>query len=156
VFDVAVTYILRERNGTVEVLLGEKLTGIGQGKLVAPGGKREGGEEPADTAVREIREEVGLLVAKDALSHIATIRYPFLGREAMSQRSFAFLTREFVGEPVPSRELVATWWPLADIPFHRMWADAALWLPQAIQGEFITATIEIGQDNEVLGSTLTR
>lgn len=135
------------------MLLGEKLTGIGQGKLVAPGGKREGREVPAETAVREIREEVGLVVQKDALAHIATIRYPFPGREEMSQRSFAFLTRKFVGEPVPSGELVASWWPLEGVPFHRMWADAALWLPRAIQGEFIQATIEIGYDNEVLNAT---
>jgi len=152
VFDVAVTYIIRERLGVDEVLLGQKLRGIGEGKIVAPGGKREGGEEPIETAIREIKEEVGLVVAKENLSHVATITYPFVERDDLSQRSFAFVTRVFSGDVVPSGELAATWWPIGEIPYHRMWADATLWLPRALQGTFVQARIEIGHDNDVVSA----
>jgi len=152
VFDVSVTYLLRERRGVREVLLGEKLTGIGQGKIVAPGGKSENTESPAHTAVREIREEVGLSVNPQALVPIAEISYPFYSRPELSQRSFAFLCTDFSGELRPSRELDATWWPVAAIPFDRMWADAGLWLPRALTGDYVRATIEIGLDNEVLSA----
>jgi len=153
VFDVAVTYLLRERAGRHEVLLGEKLTGIGVGKIVAPGGKSEASEPPELTAVREIHEEVGLVVKVEHLTHIATIRYPFVGRPELSQRSFAYLARSFEGEVRASNELAATWWPVAEIPFDRMWADATLWLPRALRGEFVDATITIGPDNNVVDTS---
>jgi 8-oxo-dGTP pyrophosphatase MutT (NUDIX family) len=149
VFDVAVTYLLRERAGIQEVLLGEKLTGIGMGKIVAPGGKSESGENPAHTAVREIREEVGLRVDSRALTPIAEITYPFHSRPELSQRSFAFLARDFAGELQASSELDASWWPVGEIPLERMWSDAKLWLPRALTGEYVRATIEIGLENEV-------
>lgn len=148
-FDVAVTYLLRERAGIQEVLLGEKLTGIGMGKIVAPGGKSEAGESPADTAIREIWEEVGLRVDPQALTAIAEISYPFHARPELSQRSFAFLATDFAGELRASGELNANWWPVPEIPFERMWSDAKLWLPRALTGEYVRATIEIGLENEV-------
>ena len=155
-FDVAVTYILRHHAGKQEVLLGEKLTGIGRGKIVAPGGKSEGEETPGSSAIREIWEEVGLLVPPDALTPIALISYPFRERPELSQRSFAFVTREFQGEVRSSSELEARWWPVAEIPFERMWADAKLWLPRALEGDFVEATIEIGLENEVLNAEFLR
>lgn len=148
-FDVAVTYLLRHHDGDDLVLLGEKLTGIGQGKIVAPGGKSEPGESPQVTAVREIREEVGLRVQVEQLRAVGEISYPFLGRPELSQRSFVFVAHEFEGTPQPSREMDATWWRIADIPYDRMWADAGLWLPRALAGDFVRATIDINVDNSV-------
>lgn len=143
------TYIIREARDRSEVLLGEKLTGIGVGKIVAPGGKSEWGENPTDTAVREIFEEVGLRVKVDDLSHIATIKYPFVGRPELSQRSFAFVVRDFEGEVQASSELDARWWPLEHLPLDKMWADAALWLPRALAGEFVAATISIAPNDSI-------
>lgn len=151
-FDVAVTYLLRHHDGSDWVLLGEKLTGIGQGKIVAPGGKSEPGESPAETAVREIWEEVGLSVRSDDLAHIGQISYPFVNRPEFSQRSFVFLARNFQGEIRSSREINATWWRVSEIPYERMWADATLWLPAALGGEYVQATIEIAEDNSVLSA----
>jgi 8-oxo-dGTP pyrophosphatase MutT (NUDIX family) len=136
------------------VLLGEKLTGLGVGKFVGPGGKSEPGETAPETAVREVHEEVGLSVDPGHLVPIATISYPFVGRDHLSQRSFAFMTTAFRGTVKPSNELVATWWPLDEIPFHKMWPDAGIWLPRALGGEFVEATFTIGLNNEVLGHTL--
>ena len=149
-FDVAVTYLLDRRDGRDCVLLGEKRRGIGVGKVVAPGGKAEPGETPAQTAIREVAEEVGLVVETQALTQVGEISYPFLGREELSQRSFVFVAREFSGELNASRELDASWVALEDIPYERMWADARLWLPRALSGGFVRATISIGEDNEVL------
>jgi 8-oxo-dGTP pyrophosphatase MutT (NUDIX family) len=68
-FEVSVVYILREGARGDEVLLGEKLTGLGIGKIVGPGGKQEPGESPVETALREVYEEVGLtLEAEDSFS----------------------------------------------------------------------------------------
>jgi len=151
-FDVAVTYIQQLPEGPPAVLLGEKLTGLGPGKIVGPGGKTEGEETPQETAVREVLEEVGLVIAEADLVPIATITYPFLGREWLSQRSHVFSCHRFTGEVKNSEELRASWWALDALPFERMWADARLWLPLALSGTFVNATFEIGLDNEVAAS----
>lgn len=150
-FDVAVTYILDSQE---RVVLGEKLTGLGIGKIVAPGGKAKPGEDLRDTAAREIAEEVGLSVDAGDLAHVATIEYPFIGRPELSQRSFVYLTRNFAGDIRPSAELAASWWALDEIPFDRMWPDAALWLPQALTGSTLRARIDIGPHNEVVAHHL--
>jgi 8-oxo-dGTP diphosphatase len=154
VFDVAVTYLMRHNLGVHEVLLGEKLTGLGIGKVVGPGGKAEPGEDPRDTAVREIREEVGLRVSPADLRSIAVITYPFINRPTLSQRSFVFHTDAFEGSVLASTELAAAWWPVTDIPFDRMWADAKLWLPKALNGIFIEATCVIGEDDTVVSADI--
>lgn len=149
-FDVAVTYILRDNAGVTEVLLGEKLRGLGVGHVVGPGGKVEPGETPEEAAIREVHEEVGLVIGPQALTPLARISYPFVNRDALSQRSFVFSTRIFSGEIRESGEISASWWPITEIPYERMWADAKLWLPRALSGEFIEATVVIGERNEVL------
>ncbi len=147
-------YILRPGLDGDEVLLGEKLTGLGAGKVVGPGGKQEPGETPVETAVREVREEVGLTLARENLVPLARITYPFVGRPELSQRSHAFIVRDWSGELRASDEIAPTWWAIRQLPVDRMWSDAALWLPRALVGEFVEATFEIGETDQVLSQQM--
>jgi 8-oxo-dGTP pyrophosphatase MutT (NUDIX family) len=150
VYDVCVVYLVRNRptasGDRTEVLLGEKLTGLGTGKFVGAGGKLEPGESAVDAAVREVAEELGVLVAPADLEAISLITYPFVDRDEWSQRSHGFIARTWTGEPAASSELDPQWFDIAEIPFGRMWADAATWLPQALAGEFIERTISFRAD----------
>lgn len=150
-YDVVVVYPLRLSEGTEHILLGEKKTGLGRGRVVGPGGKVEPGESLRQAAVRELFEETALVAEEAALIPIATLSYPFPTRPHLSQRSHAFLVREFDGEPAHSDELAPQWWPKTQIPFARMWPDAQLWLPSALAGGFIRAKVTIGDDDGVLG-----
>ena len=133
-FEVSVVYLLREGKTGDEVLLGEKLTGLGVGKIVGPGGKQEPGESPRHTAVREVAEEVGLVVAPNDLEPLARISYPFAGRDTLSQRSHAFTTRRWEGQLRASEEIDARWWPVSGIPLDRMWADARSLVTSSLGG----------------------
>jgi 8-oxo-dGTP diphosphatase len=141
-----VVYLLRDRGGDVQVLLGRKQTGLGVGKVVAPGGKLEGLETPRQAAVREVAEEVGIAVREADLVQIGELTYPFPFKPEWTQKSWVFLATGDFGEPVPSAELRAEWTPIANIPLHEMWDDARYWLPSALLGRPVVATFVFGRD----------
>jgi 8-oxo-dGTP diphosphatase len=147
-FEVSVVYLLRESETGLQVLLGAKKTGLGIGKLVGPGGKLEPGESAAEAAAREVAEEIDVIVGAENLLAIAELSYEFPFHPSWSQRSSAFVCRDWVGEPSESAELAPDWYPVDAIPFERMWDDAKLWLPDALSGTFVQATCSYGPDND--------
>lgn len=153
-YDVCVVYLVRTRRtlfgSRAEILLGEKLTGLGIGKLVGAGGKLEPGESAVNAAIREVYEELGVVVAPGDLTAISTIAYPFVDRPDWSQRSFGFIARNWTGEPTASEELNPQWFSADRIPFDRMWADSQLWLPRALSGEFVEDSFAFRSDGSIV------
>ncbi len=153
-FDVCVVYLVREVPGPdgprSEVLLGRKRTGLGTDRIVGPGGKLEPGESPAQAAAREVLEETGVVVDPADLVPIAEVAYPFVDRPHLSQFSWAFTARRFAGEPRATDELEPQWFGVDALPLDRMWADAALWLPRALAGEYVAATLTFGAGDTVV------
>jgi 8-oxo-dGTP diphosphatase len=147
--EVCVVYVLRESPRGTEVLLGRKLRGLGEGRVVAPGGKLEPGESPAEAAVRELAEEVGLRADPRDLEPRGSLDYFFPHRPAWSQRSHVFVCRRWSGEVVASGELAAAFVPLDEVPYGRMWDDARFWLPAVLHsGAVVDRTFEFGADLE--------
>lgn len=151
--EVSVCYLLRETPAGTEVLLGLKKTGLGKGNLVGAGGKFEPGETPEQATIREVFEEVGVVIRAAALTLIAEIDYPFTHHPQFSQKTWAYICWEWEGTPTESEELLPQWHLLADIPVDRMWDDAKQWLPTALGGEFVRATITFGEDGRTVVST---
>ena len=144
---VVVVYLIRDGERGPEVLLGEKRRGLGAGRLVGPGGKREPGEAAAETAVRETMEEVGLRITAADLEARGTLDYRFPFRPSWSQVSDVFVCRRWQGEPTGSDELVPRWVPVDDVPYDAMWDDARYWLPGVLRGGVVRARFTFAEDN---------
>jgi 8-oxo-dGTP diphosphatase len=114
-----------------EILLIDKKTGLGKGKVNGPGGKVEVGEHPEQCAVRECQEELGITVSK--LEYCGEHRFQFV--DGYSIHVYVYRTREFEGTPTESREAKPLWVKINEIPYDQMWEDDRLWLPMMIRGE---------------------
>ncbi len=110
------------------VLLIEKKTGHGAGKVNAPGGKLEAGELPVACARREVLEEVGVRV--DQLNQVARLK--FVDTHWPQWFGHAFVTSQFSGEPTETAEAKPFWCALDALPYRRMWDDDRIWLPRVL------------------------
>jgi 8-oxo-dGTP diphosphatase len=113
------------------VLLIDKKTGHGAGKINAPGGKLEPGESPVACAVREVREEIGITVAAPRLH----AELAFADLRGSQWFGYVFVARAYRGELVETAEARPSWHPLNAIPYGRMWEDDRVWLPPVVAGE---------------------
>jgi len=148
-------FIIREGSPS-HILLGKKKRGFGLGKLNGIGGKLAPGESPEDGIVREVYEEVGVSLTKEALrsaGHI-TFRFPFMSE--FDHFVHLFLATEWEGQPIESAEVLPFWFPVSEIPFEQMWQDDAYWLPIVLKGKTIHAEFEFDEDNETVVSWLIR
>jgi 8-oxo-dGTP diphosphatase len=126
--DVAVLcFIFREQ----EVLLIEKLRGLGAGKVNAPGGKLEKGETPLEAAIREVQEEIS--VTPHALSEIGNLKFSFV--DGYNLECWVFRAEGHTGTPTTSSEAIPFWSRINELPYERMWADDREWLPYLLRSE---------------------
>jgi 8-oxo-dGTP diphosphatase len=135
-----------------EVLLGHKKTGLGTGKVVGLGGHVEPGESAAEAAVREVKEESGLCVPQAALTEAAHVTFLFPAQPSWDMDVVVFTGAGWSGQPEESDEIRPQWFPVAALPFGRMWDDAPRWLPRVLAGEHIRATFSYAADNETVAA----
>ncbi|MEO0605081.1 MAG: 8-oxo-dGTP diphosphatase [Myxococcota bacterium] len=126
-FVAAVTYVVMDG----QILLIHKKRGLGAGKVNAPGGRVEPGETPAEAAVREVAEEVGLRVT-GGLREVGEHSHQFV--DGLRLHLHMFLADGATGTLIETDEATPFWTPLAAVPYDQMWADNRLWLPQVLAG----------------------
>jgi 8-oxo-dGTP diphosphatase len=114
-----------------EVLLINKKTGLGKGKVNAPGGKVDPGETPVIAAVRECREELHIEVSN--LEYCGEHRFQFV--DGYSIHVHVFRAEDCDREPQETAEAVPIWAPVDAIPFDEMWEDDRIWLPRLLADE---------------------
>ena len=114
-----------------EILLIDKKTGLGKGKVNGPGGKVESGETPEAAAIRECHEELDIRVSN--LEYCGEHRFQFV--DGYSIHVWVYRTRDFEGVPAESREAAPLWTRMNRIPYEKMWEDDKYWLPMVIRGE---------------------
>ena len=127
--EVPATLVFVIRDG--KILLIDKKTGLGKGKVNGPGGKVEKGESPEACAIRECGEELGITVSK--LQYCGQHRFQFV--DGLTIHVWVYKTTEFEGIPTESAEARPLWVPLDKIPYDKMWEDDGIWLPMLLRGE---------------------
>jgi 8-oxo-dGTP diphosphatase len=135
----AVLCFIRDQN---KLMLIHKKTGLGKGKINAPGGRILVGESPREAAVRETQEEIGLTPLD--LRYAAELNFIFTN--GYSLRGFVFMAQGYRGTPVCTDEAEPFWCSLDQIPYDKMWEDDAYWLPQVIDGETILGRFIFEED----------
>ncbi len=140
-----ICYIRSEK----QILLINKKTGLGAGKVNAPGGRIEPGEMPAEAAIRECQEEVGLTpINPEMMGDLF-----FIFKNGHSIRGFAFTAESYEGEMVETDEAEPFWADEERLPYDKMWADDAVWLPEVLAGKKISGKF-IFDDDTMLSEKL--
>jgi 8-oxo-dGTP pyrophosphatase MutT (NUDIX family) len=86
----------------------------GQEAFFLPGGKPEPGETPVEAAVREVREETGIRLRPEQLTHFAEIIRPAYGRRDTNVHLICF-TGPGHGTAEPAGEIAeVAWFTAAD------------------------------------------
>ena len=141
-------FVLREKDGRRQVLLGLKKRGFGAGKLNGFGGKLFAGESPREAMSRELSEECGLIVAPESFEArgLLVFRFPFAPHH--DHRVRVYVATAFEGAPVETEEMIPEWQPAENPPFNRMWQDDSLWLPSVLAGHSTVGRFFFSEDNE--------
>ena len=94
-----------------------------------PGGKPEAGETPLDTALREVREELGLVLAPEDLREVGEWHTDAANEPGHGLHSHVFVaTTALAGTPVPAAEIAELrWQPLAGVEDVPDLAPLARW-----------------------------
>ncbi len=138
-----------------EILLAMKKRGFGQGKWNGVGGKPDKGESIEAAAVRETKEEIG--VVPKNLRQVATLDFyfPLVPQDKdWNQRVIVFMAPEWEGEPTESDEMAPQWYAKTDLPFDDMWSDDRHWIPQVLAGKKVEAEFMFDDNQEIIDFSL--
>ena len=126
-----------------KVLLINKKTGLGKGKVNAPGGRIEPAEMAIDAAAREVQEETGLTPLN--LKEVGQLSFIF--KDGYSLRGIVYFADDCTGDMGETEEADPFWQSVDEIPYDKMWVDDKLWLPPAIGGKYIKGHFLFDGDN---------
>ena len=116
-----ILFVIRDNR----ILLIHKKRGLGAGKVTGPGGKLDPGETLSECAQRELTEELGVVAHEVTFS--GELLFQFV--DGLALHVTVFRTDGCEGEPIESDEAAPLWFPVDEIPYHKMWADDYLWMP---------------------------
>ena len=120
-----------------KILLAMKKRSFGMGKWNGIGGKVQEGETIEVAAVREVGEEIGVMINPIDMKKVGNIEFHFKDKPEWNQHMHIFLIRDWEGEPKESDEMMPKWYSYNDIPYDSMWLDDKHWLPVVLAGKNI-------------------
>jgi hypothetical protein len=70
------------------------------------------------------------------------------------QRVHVYEATAWQGEPAESDEMTPQWYNEADIPYAKMWADDAYWMPLFLAGKHFKGVFNYSDDETIVQHTL--
>jgi len=128
---------LRQGGQTLMLFRNKKANDIHQGKWNGLGGKFEPGESPEACAIREVREESGLLAHAPRLKGVLT--FPRF-KDDEDWYVFLYLITDFTGELAPSAEGDLQWIATDRLLELNLWPGDRIFLPCLEQPGWISGT----------------
>lgn len=141
-----------------KVSLGRKVRGIGKDCWNGYGGKVEDDETIIQSAKRELKDEVGVIVAPRSLKKVAEV-YFHNNTESDGEKfiiqGYVYLVRKWTGEPQEVNQeeiLTPTWLDVKNLPFDEMIPADRIWVPHVLSGKKIIVKASFGSfQKELLG-----
>ena len=133
-----------------QILLAMKKRGFGIGKWNGYGGKKEEGETIEEAAIREIKEEGNVVVAKEDLHTAGIIDFYFSDKADWDQRVYIFKTFKWQGEPEETEEMKPKWFAFNEIPYSEMWVGDDTWMNKVIAGETVSGEVHFSEEGKKL------
>lgn len=133
-----------------KILLGLKKRGFAEGRWNGYGGKVKEGESIEDSLIREVKEEMDVVVTKQALKKAAVLDFFFTNApkgKQWDQTVHVFVAEEWKGTPIETEEMKPKWFDFDKVPINKMWADDPYWLPHVIEGKKVRGSFTFGEDN---------
>ena len=127
------------------VLMGRKTRVIGVGLYNGPGGGIEDGETIDEGTVREVREEVSIIIEPAKLQRRAVIVCNNFKNDGLTPfvcKLYVSIAPVWEGVAKQSKELVdLMWFPRNHLPIAQMMAGDRDWVPHVLQGKILTAEV---------------
>ncbi|MDE2213201.1 MAG: 8-oxo-dGTP diphosphatase [Patescibacteria group bacterium] len=143
--NTTLVYLIDKEHETL--LLGFKNRGLGKDRWNGFGGKIEKGEGVQESALRELWEEAGVLGRAEDLVPVADLQFSF--EVGPIWRNYVYFLYAWEGTPKKNTEFLRLkWFPVSKLPYERMWADDAVWLPKALAGEFVEGKFYFDQKGD--------
>lgn len=138
------------------ILLARKKKKIGKGLWNGYGGFEEAEDATIEhTAVREMKEEIGVSANPSALEKIGVVRYSNQseGGRLKEVEVHFYLVAEWDGEPHSGEEMdTPTWFTCDALPLDEMLPTDRMWLPRALQGTRFVGVVHHGENKEVVSA----
>ncbi len=133
------TLVFVVQNG--QVLLAEKLSKTGRGRLNGYGGKLELGESPREAVCREFLEETGgATIDGESLEKVALTHFfnQYYDGKCALWIIHVYIARGYSGTIVATEEMaVASWYSIDDLPLEKLLPADPYWLPFALHGKSV-------------------
>jgi len=126
----------KKNNSTLMIHRVKKENDYHHGKWNGLGGKLERGESPEECAIREIKEESGLIVKDIVLKGMITFPL-FDGKD--DWYVFLFVTDSFEGELIESNEGNLAWIPNEKLTKINLWDGDKIFIPWLSGDRFFSA-----------------
>ncbi len=127
------------------VLMGRKTRIIGIGLYNGPGGGIKKNEGIDEATVREVREEIEIIIDPRHLERHAVVychNYKKDGVTPFDCKLYVSVAPVWTGAPRPSKELVDLRWVAPrNLPLAKMMAGDRDWVPQVLAGKILAAEV---------------